>query len=231
MTADHDHDQPHRRHAQAPDHESGPDTPDLAATLGNRGVERVLQSTSVQRSGATAHQELDEAVARSIESRRGGGTPLADDTRTEMEGALGADLQDVRVHTDGEADHLNRAVSAKAFTAGDDVFFRSGTYDPGSPSGKELIAHELTHVVQQRNGTSGLDAGQVSDPGDAAEREASAVGSEVASAGAASATETTAPAIARQADEELEDTEPLQMAVAREELPEEDVDEDGEPAS
>jgi len=66
-----------------------------------------------------------------------------------MERAFGADFSGVRVHTDPEADALNQQISAKAFIAGPDMFFREGEYSPGSDTGRELIAHELTHVVQQ----------------------------------------------------------------------------------
>ncbi|MGA7931951.1 MAG: DUF4157 domain-containing protein [Kovacikia sp.] len=63
--------------------------------------------------------------------------------------AMGADFSGVKVHTDNQADQLSRSIQAKAFTTGQDVFFRHGAYQPGSRRGQELIAHELTHVVQQ----------------------------------------------------------------------------------
>ena len=66
---------------------------------------------------------------------------------------MGADFSGVRVHTDTQSDQLNRSIQAKAFTTGQDVFFRSGEYNPGSKGGQELIAHELTHVVQQNGST------------------------------------------------------------------------------
>jgi hypothetical protein len=66
-----------------------------------------------------------------------------------MEQAFGADFSSVSVHTDSEANELNQELSAKAFTIGQDIFFRDGEYSPGSGSGQNLIAHELTHVVQQ----------------------------------------------------------------------------------
>jgi hypothetical protein len=57
------------------------------------------------------------------------------------------------VHTDARSDALNRALEARAFTTGQDIFFRSGEYDPGSAAGQALLAHELAHVVQQHDGT------------------------------------------------------------------------------
>ncbi|HEY9802620.1 MAG TPA: DUF4157 domain-containing protein [Leptolyngbyaceae cyanobacterium] len=88
----------------------------------------------------------------SINQARGGGQPLADDIREPMEQAFGADFSGVKVHTDTQSDQLNRSIQARAFTTGQDVFFRQGEYNPGSRGGQELLAHELTHVVQQNGG-------------------------------------------------------------------------------
>ena len=62
---------------------------------------------------------------------------------------MGSDFSSVRIHTGQESDSLNRSLSARAFTTGSDIFFRSGEYNPGSTQGQQLLAHELTHVVQQ----------------------------------------------------------------------------------
>ena len=93
--------------------------------------------------------DVDADVARSIQSARGGGRPLHDGVRSSMERGFGADFSGVRVHTGGQADALNRSLNARAFTAGSDIFFGQGQYNPGSTGGQELIAHELTHTVQQ----------------------------------------------------------------------------------
>ena len=85
----------------------------------------------------------------SIQREKGGGQSLNDSIRQPMEQSFGADFSGVKIHTDSEADQLSQSIQAKAFTTGKDVFFRQGAYDPGSQSGQELIAHELTHVVQQ----------------------------------------------------------------------------------
>jgi hypothetical protein len=84
-----------------------------------------------------------------INSARGSGQPLADEVREPMEQAFDADFSGVRTHTDAEADTLNQELSAKAFTTGPDIFFKQGVYEPATNSGKNLLAHELTHVVQQ----------------------------------------------------------------------------------
>ncbi len=90
-----------------------------------------------------------EGVERSIQQSRSGGAPLDASTRSKFEGAMGADLSGVRIHKDANADQLNRQVSAKAFTTGQDVFFSAGTYQPDSSAGQHLLAHELAHTVQQ----------------------------------------------------------------------------------
>ena len=96
---------------------------------------------------------VSENLENRIKAAQGGGHPLSDDARGPMERAFEADFSGVRVHTDSEADALNKQLSAKAFTTGEDIFFRENEYSPGSDSGRKLIAHELTHVVQQTGGT------------------------------------------------------------------------------
>jgi hypothetical protein len=99
---------------------------------------------------------LDPGTEESIQRARGGGQALDGPVRAKMESAFGADFSGVRVHTGPEADALNRSMQAKAFTTGNDIFFRAGGYDPGSPAKQETLAHELTHVVQQRGGQPGV---------------------------------------------------------------------------
>jgi hypothetical protein len=120
----------------------------LQRSCGNRHVQRMV-TLARQAAGEAGAGELDPEVESSIQRSRGGGQALDSTVRAQMEPTLGADLSGVRVHTGSEADSLNRAVSARAFTTGSDVFFRKGEYNPGTSSGRELIAHELTHVVQQ----------------------------------------------------------------------------------
>lgn len=79
----------------------------------------------------------------------GSGSPLDNHTRSNMEAGIGADFGSVRVHTGAQASSLNRSINARAFTRGSDVYFSSGQYNPGSVAGQRLLAHELTHVVQQ----------------------------------------------------------------------------------
>ena len=85
---------------------------------------------------------------------RGGGSPLSPGTRGVMENAFSADFSRVRVHTDGQAADMSRQIQAKAFTHGSDIYFNQGQYAPESTEGKRLLAHELTHTVQQDGGVS-----------------------------------------------------------------------------
>jgi Domain of unknown function (DUF4157) len=109
---------------------------------------------------------------------KGGGHRLAPPLRAEMEAGFGADFSDVRIHTDASAATSAAAVAAKAYTVGNEVVFGHGSFDPGRTEGKQLLAHELTHVLQQRQGqlpTAG--AGRevaVSDPSDPIEQQAEA---------------------------------------------------------
>ena len=143
----------------------------LQSQVGNRAVQRML----VQRSGDSAF-ELDDDTAGRINQQRGAGQALDTGVQRQMGGAMGHDFSGVRVHTSGEAHQLNEQVGAVAFTTGSDIFFREGAYNPGSSGGQELLAHELTHVVQQSSGAvPGSDKMTVNAPNDSFEQEADAV--------------------------------------------------------
>ncbi len=97
--------------------------------------------------------ELDSETEQAVQTARGQGRALPEQVRAPMESAFGADFSGVRVHTGPEADTLNRDLSARAFTIGRDIFFREGEYRPQSGEGQKVLAHELTHVVQQGGAT------------------------------------------------------------------------------
>ncbi len=162
---------------------AGEGSPSLASALGNARVQRLMRAQAIRREAAgDGSGPVDDAVARAIQGKRGGGQGLDGAARRDLEPALGADFSNVRIHTDDEADSLNRAVQAEAFTTGNDIFFRKGNYDPGSSEGRALLAHELTHVVQQSDAPANQDM-TVSSPEDASEREASAVAGNLAAPG------------------------------------------------
>jgi len=178
---------PEKRHVAGPEAKAAALT-SLQQTVGNQAVQRLLAARSgaghVQRSGEGAF-ELDDDTANRIDSERGGGKALDGSVQAQASGAMEQDFSDVRVHTSSESDELNQQLGAKAFTTGQDVFFREGAYQPNTTSGQELIAHELTHVAQQSSGRVSSSGGMtVNAPGDTFEREADSVAKAFASPGA-----------------------------------------------
>lgn len=147
----------------------------MQQTMGNAAVQRLL----AQRSGS-GPSEIDDETSSAINSQRGGGQTLDDGMAAKAGGAMGQDFSGVKVHTDSSADNLSRNLGAKAFTTGNDIFFRGGAYNPKSEDGQHLIAHELTHVVQQGASAPSVQGKMtVNDPNDQYEVEADAVASQV----------------------------------------------------
>ena len=136
-------------------------------------VQEIQAKPAIQRVGLEGGPVSPEVEA-AISSARGGGQPLDTAVQAQMGQTIGFDFSEVRVHTDAEADDLNQLLSAKAFTTGPDIFFKRGAYAPGTSGGRELIAHELSHVVQQgtRRVSGGGGGMTVRPAGDAFEREA-----------------------------------------------------------
>jgi hypothetical protein len=184
----------------------------LQQQVGNRAVQHLL----AQRSGNGPY-ELDEATEGRINRARGGGQPLEAAVQTQFSQATGQDFSGVRVHASPESDVLNRQLGAKAFTTGQDIFFQEGTYDPHSGSGKELIAHELTHVVQQSSGVvaGGSSRMTVGSPDDAFEKEAEATARAMNSPASPMVT---TPEVQRKAPEEDEEIIQRQEAEEEEEV-------------
>jgi hypothetical protein len=190
----------------------------LQQTVGNRAVQRLLAQRSLE-----GPSELDDDTAARINQKRGGGQPLDSTVQARMGTATGEDFSGVKVHTDPESHSLNEQLSAKAFTTGQDIFFREGAYDPGSSAGQELLAHELTHVVQQSAGrVGGGDKMTVNAPGDAFEMEADAVAKTVSSPGAGANVqlqeEEDELAQAKRDDVQMQEEDELQMQEEEEEV-------------
>ena len=116
--------------------------------------EEELQAMPIQRKGPGAGFEASPEVEEQIANQKGGGEPLPAETRSQMEPRFGADFSGVRLHTDSGAAQVSQAINAQAFTRGSDIFMGAGKYDPGSSEGKKLLAHELTHVIQQGSAKS-----------------------------------------------------------------------------
>lgn len=124
------------------------------------GEEEELQ-TKAQQGGAS--QAAPNFSSR-LSARKGGGSPLPAPARAQMEQGIGADFSQVRIHTDSEAAQMNKEIHAQAFTHGKDVYFNNGKFSPESAEGKRLLAHELTHVVQQNGGQSNDIQRDISTP-------------------------------------------------------------------
>ena len=93
-----------------------------------------------------------DALSSRISNSRGNGSQMDGETKTFMESRFGTDFSGVKIHTGNESVQMNRELNAKAFTVGNDIYFNEGQYNTGSESGKHLLAHELTHTVQQGAG-------------------------------------------------------------------------------
>ena len=212
---------PSRKHGES-ESEHSKDWAGGEARPGNQAMQRLVPNLRVQMAGAKG-ADVDETIARAIQAKRGGGASLDEGSRKSMEGAMGQDFSDVRVHSDSDADSLSRSVKATAFTTGQDIFFRSGAYQPGSTEGNKLLAHELTHVVQQRNAPPAQKL-EVSHPEDASEKQAGEVADNIA------AKADTGASVARQEEEEEEVAtaaapEEEEEEVATQEAPEEEEEE------
>ncbi|MFC6661455.1 eCIS core domain-containing protein [Deinococcus multiflagellatus] len=131
---------------------------------------------TLQRQLAELDAEATQPVLQRIQARRGGGNPLPEAIQRHLEQGLNHDLSRVRIHDDAEADRLAKGVNALAFTTGSDIFFQSGRFNPNSQSGLELLAHEVTHTVQQSQGRVGPGV----DPDAGLEAEARTMGAKLA---------------------------------------------------
>ena len=143
----------------------------------------------LQRRAATSNEPTTVPPIIS-EVLRSPGQALDTNTRVFMEPRFGHDFSGVRVHTDAKAAESARAVNALAFTVGRDVVFGGGQYLPGTTMGQKLLAHELTHVVQQSSANSSRQLQgklTINHPGDAFEQEADAVAGRVMAGAHASA--------------------------------------------
>lgn len=113
-------------------------------------------ATTISRQAITAaanqSSPVPDHVGTQINASRGGGNPMDKETRSFMESRFETDFSGVRIHTGTNAVQMSRQLNAHAFTTGNDIYFNEGKYAPNTSAGKHLLAHELTHTVQQGNG-------------------------------------------------------------------------------
>ena len=213
------------------------------AALGPGGFLHLQRAAGNAGVAALVQREAEESPVKDVIGSSG--TPLDRDTRALMESRLGHDFGDVQVHTGSTASESARSVQAHAYTVGNHVVFGEGRYAPGTEEGNRTLAHELTHVVQQRNGpvdgTPAAGGIKLSDPSDRFEREADSTAARAMSAPGpvAAATGAAGPALQRDEDDAAlqatalqrqaapeEEEEPVQtLAVQREAAPEEEQEE------
>lgn len=117
--------------------------------------EEMIQSKAVSRA-----PEVSEDLEARIKGEEGKGEPIPDTLRASLEPHFGRDFSEARVHTDAEADSMSQQLGARAFTHGNDIFFREGDYRPESDEGKRLLSHEMTHVVQQGGAPIAMQAAE-----------------------------------------------------------------------
>ena len=123
---------------------------DQITPLVQRQVEEEEEEEMLQtKSREDATSEVSNDLESQINTIKGSGRPLAESERSFFEPRFGADFSQVRVHTDAQATKSARAVNARAFTVGSDVAFGTGQYASGTHAGNHLLAHELTHIIQQ----------------------------------------------------------------------------------
>lgn len=183
---------------------------------GNRGVANFV-----------AQRDEEESPVRGVIQSAGAGLDAG--TRADMEGRLGHDFGDVQVHTDAQAADSARSVQAHAYTVGNHVVFGEGNYQPSSDAGRRTLAHELTHVVQQRSGpvdgTPAPGGVSISHPSDRFEQEAERSADHAMGQPAAAGGDTVQGLSVQRQDAGEEEEEPVQalgLNVQREEAPEEE---------
>jgi peptidoglycan hydrolase-like protein with peptidoglycan-binding domain len=128
------------------------------------GISPVVQSKG--EGGITA----DPLLSNKISTSQGNGNGMDKSEQSFMSNRFGVDFSKVKIHTDNEAALMNHELNAKAFTAGSDIYFNKGEYQPGHEKGRHLLAHELTHVVQQSQ-SSEIKSGKISGQGEIVQRQ------------------------------------------------------------
>lgn len=123
------------------------------------------EDRSVQRKGTDAPQVTEDTAPPLVHDvLRSAGQPFDPRTRAFFEARYGRDFANVRIHTETAAEQAASSVSARAFTVGDHIVFGSGAFEPASRAGRQLIAHELAHVVQQSSGAAFQRVGSIHGP-------------------------------------------------------------------
>lgn len=121
------------------------------------------QVPEISRSGEGG-METPDGFDQQLQSTKGQGQKLDEGTKSELEEHTGADLSGVNIHTNSQAHDMSESINAKAFAHGQDIYFKEGNYNPDSKEGKELLAHEVAHTVQQGEGKVQMKVQRQVDP-------------------------------------------------------------------
>lgn len=124
-------------------------TSDLLVKAEGIQTEKLMRKSVSTPAPAAEGMAVTPDLETSIKQKQGQGQPISEDIREPIEQSFNNDFSSVRVHTDDRSDKLNRSLQSVAFTRGQDIFFKQGTYQPRNREGQKLLIHELTHVVQQ----------------------------------------------------------------------------------
>ncbi len=135
--------------------ESNAEPPDDINNIQRRCAECEKEEKVQKKQNSLNSPIASSHIESSLSSSKGGGTSMPAATKEQMENSFGVDFSHVRLHRDSSAVQMNKDLHAQAFTSGSDIYFNSGKYDANSTGGKHLLAHELTHVLQQSNGLHG----------------------------------------------------------------------------
>jgi len=112
--------------------------------------EKEKEEVPVQKKEDSSSPVVNNAISKGIQDKIGHGQPLQGNILKEMNRQFKVDFSAVVIHTDEESNQLCEELHAQAFTVGKDIFFKAGKYNPNSVEGKQLLVHELTHVLQQQ---------------------------------------------------------------------------------
>ena len=139
--------------AQRAEEEEAQSKPETAQLMG--GEEEAQSKEEEDKAQTKAESGARKASAslkttNTVKATKGGGSPLGEGPKQFMEKGFGADFSSVRIHTDDKAQDMSRELGAQAFTVGQDIYFNKGRFNLETQSGKQLLAHELTHTIQQK---------------------------------------------------------------------------------
>ena len=129
--------------------QTSPDEEEVQTSPDEEEMQMSPEDEEIQGKGAARPSGLSDSVAGKIQNMKGGGQPLSKSARAFFEPRFGADFSNVKIHNSSTAHETSAAIQAKAYTLGNHIAFGKGQYSPESSEGKHLMAHELTHVVQQ----------------------------------------------------------------------------------